>query len=194
MLDEQIASERYYSYDDAMLLLEKMGKRKITDVYPVVRKVDFCTELEDSDLKRMPSARPRTKPVIRCRIGIRELFENQVDGMVRDVDLVWAGKHIMHEAWHLRQMTDTYQQKDLSGRDLDMARMDAIAEVFQGYSHGSYGHRPSEVDADIYGFGDVVNYFDNHIVGGDGKPLLDAKACLTVRVHELPMWRGVRQP
>lgn len=96
----------------------------------------------------------------------------------------------MHEAWHLHQMMNVFQQKDLSRRNLDMARMEAIAEVFHGYHDGTYGYRPAEVDADIHGFKDVVVYFNKHILDADGTPLLDAKACLAARVHELPMWRG----
>lgn len=191
--DLSVSCARHFSFDDAMMVLRDMRNKLVLLRYPQVSEFEFVGITDKSNVGYvLPSDHPRTQPEFSCQIGIKEMLDNKNrNGMVRDMDLVWAGKHIAHEACHLWQMTELYQSANLSGRDLDMARMDAIASVFHGYGAFMYNYLPSEVDADIAGFEGVVEYFDKHVVEPNGHPVIDVKACLVARVHELPdSWRG----
>lgn len=186
-----ISNERHFTYTEARRILNNMFYDLIKVPYPCVEKVYFKESTEESFVKYKTSMRPRSHPVMRCQIGIEELVDNMDSGgYVRDVDLVWAGKHITHEADHSYNALILYQNKDLSGRDLDMARMDAIGHVFDGYHKSVYEYMLSELKADKHGFINAVRYFDKNIVNSSGRPVIDAKACLVQRVRELPDWRG----
>lgn len=191
MADIEISERRHFTYPHARVLLSRMMDVKIRDAYPCVVVRDLSERSAKSFVAYLCSDRPRTGAKMECSISVKELVDNMdSDGYVRDVDLVWAAKHVTHEARHLYQMRELYQRVPLTGLYLDMARMDGIAAAFRGYHDSVYRYMPSEVDADIHGFEDAVEYFDKYIVNGRGEPIIDARACLVQRVCELERWRG----
>lgn len=111
-----------------------------------------------------------------CFIGVKCLYENQTEGYVRDQDLAFCVKHLMHETRHLYQNQVLYQEP-LIGFSLDMAKMDALSSYFSGYRQNMYEVLPSELDAEIHGLLDTVAFFDQ-IIDENGEKILDAKTCL----------------
>lgn len=193
-VDKSNISEcRHFEYEHADAIIRRLIQVKICDIYPCVVSMSTNDACDKSFVRYIASDRPRTAPAMRGEISTQELVVNtDSDGRVRDVDLVWAAKHVMHEARHLYQMRELYQRVPLTGLQLDMARMDGIAATFRGYHNSVYGYTPSEVDADIYGFEDTVKYFDTYVVNGRGELIIDARACLVQRVREMERWRGDR--
>lgn len=189
----------YVPYSLAKTLLDDMIHDLIEKPYPCVFDVNIDLSRDGSNVgyEHVNSLLPfnRSHPQMRCIIGGLDLVKNMTpDRYVRDVDIVWIGKHIAHEARHLYQERVLYQQEGLSDGILDMARIDALMGTFDGYWRCVYPYAPSELDADIYGFIDTVDYFDKNITDSNGKPLFDAKFCLTQRSHELGMIRALRVP
>lgn len=181
-----IGSARSFMYADAVSFLNDMADVCIKSKYPCVDDVFLNSSKEDSFIGYLPSIRPRSNPHMICEIGIAELSQNMnSDGYVRDVDVVWAAKHISHEARHAYQMQILYQQSNLSGRDLDMARMAAIGSVFDGYRLSTYDYSPFELDADKHGFIDTVDYFEDWALIHGFMPVINVKGCLLYRVREL---------
>lgn len=185
-----VSDLRSFSFDDAMYILKIMCSDVISNKYACVRNVIFNENIDYSHVGYRFSGNifgERSHPYVSCTIGIRDLIENMDSrGFVRDVDFVWKGKQIEHEARHVYQMQELYQ-KPLSGYDLDMARIDAVANAFDGYNRYMYRYMPSEIDADICGFTNVVAYFDSIL------PELDSRSCLVRHVCETGDWRGIRR-
>ena len=98
------------------------------------------------------------------RIGAMGLGE--IGCEVSPPDLAWATKSAMHERRHLWQKEFLYRQP-LSGKDLDMARMEACSMAYQGYNDETYHYRLSEIDADLHGMKDAVEALEGAFPGTD---------------------------
>lgn len=191
MLNDQ----HHYSYLGALEIIHQMTNDLIGEPYPCVCTMDFDLDTDVSSVgygsKEDESVGTRSYPRMNGVIGVQELF-NAIDDKkhVRDVDLVWIGKHICHEARHLYQLRTLYQQDGLVGEMLDMVRIDALMNTFNGYWSCVYPYAPFELDADIYGFKGAVEYFDKYLLNDDGKPIVNTKQCLVQRTYELDNLRG----
>lgn len=184
---------RHFSLDSALAFIKTMIRVKICDVYKNVVEFEYTEATNDSFVDYVPPNQAKRRGDMRGMVGIKSLVDNQDEnGFVRDVDLARVIKSIAHETRHLEQMRKIYQDPDLSGYWLDMARMHMISRVFGSYKENTYAYLPSEIDADTWGFRHAVEYMDKNIVGPDGKPIINAKACLLRAIEEQPSWRGKR--
>lgn len=88
-------------------------------------------------------------------VGTRELENSVVYGYAKNSELAWAAKSAFHERRHLYQKEHIFREP-MSGRDLDMAVMEACAIAYRGYDDGTYHYRLSETDADREGTRDAI--------------------------------------
>lgn len=88
-------------------------------------------------------------------VGTKELENSAVYGYARNSELAWAAKSAFHERRHLYQKEHIFREP-MSGRDLDMAVMEACAIAYKGYDDGTYHYRLSETDADREGTKDAI--------------------------------------
>ena len=164
-----------------------MSKSLIVDVYPRLNNFKILPEEDGGSVRYVPgSVRPRTDFTMNCIIGLDNMKSRSDNfGYVRDVDVIWVGKHIAHEAKHLNQKFYEFQQSFGEKRSVDSARMACISDVFHGYNHDTYPYRIDEMDADIFGFENAVKYFNEN-----GFSNLYPKECLFARAKELHYFRG----
>ncbi len=171
--------KRRYTVENALSLLYT-GIEHIQHRY-ALQYIGLNPNTDSSQIQQIKSAFPiiHWKPKDlrhNCFIGVKCLYENQTEGYVRDQDLAFCVKHLMHETRHLYQNQVLYQEP-LIGFSLDMAKMDALSSYFSGYRQNMYEVLPSELDAEIHGLLDTVAFFDQ-IIDENGEKILDAKTCL----------------
>lgn len=180
---------RLFRLEEALSVLDTISQSAILTKYPCVSVCSFSKDFNASSVGYTISAtnRERSDPSMICRISISDLYHNvDNDGFVRNTDMVMAVKHVFHEAEHLRQVRILYQNKNLSGLELDMARMDSIGVLFGGYYKSLYRIMPSEIFGDIKGFENAADWFDDNIRE------IDARACFVATAKEQGAWRGGR--
>lgn len=180
---------RNFVYDDAYDILNDLAQKRIMDLYPI-QHIELDIDSVDSQIQSLSLhpfiVYPNPKHLqFDCFIGIRSLSDHMDENdLVRDMDLTFCVKHILHESRHLYQQYYLYQNP-LSGFNLDMARMDMLSSQFRGYHDVTYDYHPAEIDAEIHGLLDTVSYFDQ-FVDDDGIPIIDARTCLYEKYKELP--------
>lgn len=118
--------------------------------------------------------------------------EQNLIGMVRDQDLVFYVKHVMHERRHLQQYLEFYQHPTLDYH-IEMGKAHIISECCHGYCNHLYWYLPSELDAEIQSFLDTAEYFEQLASLG---VVIDVKTLLYKQYTELPqssVWHGLPQ-
>lgn len=122
-------------------------------------------------------------------IGTKRYLENilTTDGCsyARSQDLVYSLHDIFHEERHVYQRAVLYQDKDANQNIVDMAKCDIVSGVFKEYEKIVYHHKPSEVDAELYGWQKTIDYFDTHFLDKNGHPLIDARAEMLDELHDI---------
>lgn len=112
-------------------------------------------------------------------VGVKRLFDNarvfDDDNYVRSQDLVYCMHDIFHEERHIYQKAVLYQDKNASQEVVDMAKCDVISGILPEYEKYIYRQKPSEIDAERYGWQKAVEYFDTHFLDENGHPLIDAR-------------------
>ena len=97
-----VAYRRTLSYDDARTFLSNMAMDLIGIPYSCVSQCIFSDTSDYSSISYKMSDKPRTQPIMKCLISLKELVDRKsFDGYVFDVDVLRVGKHIAHEARHL---------------------------------------------------------------------------------------------
>lgn len=112
-------------------------------------------------------------------VGVKRLFDNAKvfddDNYVRSQDLVYCMHDIFHEERHIYQKAVLYQDKNASQEVVDMAKCDVVSGMLPEYEKYIYRQKPSEIDADSYGWQKTIEYFDTHFLDENGYPLIDAR-------------------
>lgn len=95
-------------------------------------------------------------------VGIKRLDDNAYDDYICSQDLVYCLHDAFHEERHVYQRAVLYQDKDANQNVVDMAKCDIVSGVLKEYEKIVYHHKPSEVDAELYGWQKTIDYFDTH--------------------------------
>lgn len=118
-------------------------------------------------------------------VGIKRLDDNAYDDYICSQDLVYCLHDAFHEERHVYQRAVLYQDKDANQNVVDMAKCDIVSGVLKEYEKIVYHHKPSEVDAELYGWQKTIDYFDTHFLDKNGHPLIDARAEMLDELHDI---------
>ena len=118
-------------------------------------------------------------------VGIKRLDDNAYDDYICSQDLVYCLHDAFHEERHVYQRAVLYQDKDANQNVVDMAKCDIVSGVLKEYEKIVYRHKPSEVDAELYGWQKTIDYFDTHFLDKNGHPLIDARAEMLDELHDI---------
>lgn len=159
--------------------------------------ISFCssvdvrfTDYEPSGVRYNYLQSSRSHPQFQCNLNLHELTDPVTSGAVSDTVLCGVVKHVMHEARHIYQMSNLYQQKNLNPDVVNMARIDACSLACNGYGSYMYRYTPSEIDAEKWGLLNTVNFFNTTVVNNFGNPVIDSKQCLFEYTRRLDRWCG----
>lgn len=108
-------------------------------------------------------------------VATKRLFDNVQYDCVRSQDLVYCVHDIFHEERHVYQKSVLYKNKNASQEVVDMAKCDVVSGILPEYEKYIYRQKPSEIDAERYGWQKAVEYFDTHFLDKNGYPLIDAR-------------------
>ena len=108
-------------------------------------------------------------------VAAKRLFDNVQYDCVRSQDLVYCMHDIFHEERHVYQKAVLYKNKNASQDIVDMAKCDVVSGLLPEYEKYIYRQKPSEIDAERYGWQKAVEYFDTHFLDRNGYPLIDAR-------------------
>ena len=108
-------------------------------------------------------------------VAAKRLFDNVQYDCVRSQDLVYCMHDIFHEERHVYQKSVLYKDKNASQKVVDMAKCDIVSGILPEYERYVYHQKPSEIDADSYGWQKAIEYFDTHFLDRNGHPLIDAR-------------------
>ena len=102
-------------------------------------------------------------------------MDNVQNDCVRSQDFVYCVHDIFHEERHVYQRAVLYKDKNASQEVVDMAKCDVVSSILPEYEKYIYRQKPSEIDAEQYGWQKAVEYFDTHFLDENGHPLIDAR-------------------
>lgn len=108
-------------------------------------------------------------------VAVKRLMDNVQYDCVRSQDLVYCVHDIFHEERHVYQKSVLYKNKNASQEVVDMAKCDVVSGLLPEYEKYIYRQKPSEIDAERYGWQKAVEYFDTHFLDRNGYPLIDAR-------------------
>ena len=112
---------------------------------------------------------------VEMTVAAKRLFDNVQYDCVRSQDLVYCVHDIFHEERHVYQKSVLYKNKNASQEVVDMAKCDVVSGLLPEYEKYIYCQKPSEIDAERYGWQKAVEYFDTHFLDRNGHPLIDAR-------------------
>lgn len=118
-------------------------------------------------------------------VGIKRLDDNAYDDYICSQDLVYSLHDIFHEERHVYQRAVLYQDENANQNVVEMAKCDIVSGVLKEYEKVVYHHKPSEVDAELYGWQKTIDYFDTHFLDKNGHPLIDARAEMLDELHDI---------
>lgn len=112
---------------------------------------------------------------VEMAVAAKRLFDNVQYDCVRSQDLVYCMHDMFHEERHVYQKAVLYKDKNASQDVVDMAKCDIVSGILPEYERYIYRQKPSEIDAERYGWQKAVEYFDTHFLDRNGHPLIDAR-------------------
>lgn len=112
---------------------------------------------------------------VEMAVAVKRLMDNVQNDCVRSQDFVYCVHDIFHEERHVYQRAVLYKDKNASQEVVDMAKCDVVSSILPEYEKYIYRQKPSEIDAEQYGWQKAVEYFDTHFLDEDGHPLIDAR-------------------
>lgn len=194
----------FCAYKSAISIMTDLKKRWVLDL-----DVRACVNLVNQPMKSKTLVHidDTTSNLVLahdCNIALGSLFCHDLqsfcrkmpDTMVTDVGFVGCELHLAHELRHAYQQQKIYSKDNMSIDELNMAKMDAIGNVFLDYYDNLYSIFLSELDANIFAIQYVKDFNDNNDAYFLDKPvnqLLDTDAAIVEYFQRSPFIYGVDQ-